>query len=195
MPGIAPLWPGPYGLLKEINELGRSGSQYGTCSAPVAGENLGCPAWRQCRAAEKSVSGPFYCGIQIAKETNSGPSANRVLSSCCMFWLQKEQADLNGWVYRICAREGEKMTIRESVRVPGANPGDPQTMNQVTKEITIPKFPRPKELKLFQNSAMLTEMRAEEMADRERAVIGQRLGIPVDTATEQTGSGPRPRKG
>lgn len=199
----------PIGTREALEKYGLNPKVYGSCSAPLPGQNKGCPVFHHCRFGEYrdrrgGRSGPGNIGVLMI--TPQGAAANHI-KSCFQYYqagddAKRRRSDENGWVVKIVGLEGDSVKDRGSRMLhakrdpncPACQKGNCQKMKQYVEPRVIPAFPRlgeHDESTEMVNFAL--EMRKSLMddVDEERQEIALK---GIDTRAKDEPGNPRPGK-
>ena len=129
--------------------------------------------------------GPAYFGVQIAKPViGRGVGRAQEVMACHVFTQLQHQIKANRGMCTVVAWEGDEFEVRGSKKMPpdptkGDDPTSPWTWKNQVSKVTVPKYPRPKDLPELMDISFLYKAKAAE-EDEDEAYQGRVIGRAVE---------------
>lgn len=188
---IKSVWP--VGTLADLKSHGLDPVQYGAC-CPRDMDNgvLGCPQFHLCGFAKQGVK---RFGIRVVKSPAKGGGIRVTEGECytAVAMAAQAEADRSGDIVEIVAREGEEITVTESMPIKNSL-GQVTAYETVSVKRKVEPFPTIERNKELLRDAMAGAIRLEHenrqrSAQREEALSA--AAVPLSGSAEKA---PTPQK-
>ena len=172
----------PRGTAEDLARCGMSGKEYGSCSEPTRGTNIGCARWAgDPKKGEPPcpfrAGGPTFVGVEILKEEPGvGTTERQTILTCWDYLTTKPLDEDPHQVWTLLGTEGTKLSMRVGVKQP-LEPG--QTVASYKDDYEdgeVPHFIRCTEAK--GGPGRIAELRAKRMEERRERLKDRMLGVP-----------------